>query len=71
MPLSDQTLLDYIAAHPGAGRNEIRRNVALGASETTVWRHLKALVESDKLEVSGKGRHTSYNLAGAAVVRAY
>jgi Fic family protein len=71
MPLSDQALLDYIAAHPGAGRDEIRRHVAPEASPPTVWRHLRALVDSNQLEVSGKGRRTGYTLAGASVVRAH
>ena len=71
MPLSEQTLLDYIAAHPGAGRNEIRRQAAPDAGETTVWRALKRLVEAGRLEVTGRGRATGYSLAGAAVVRAH
>lgn len=71
MALTDQDLLDYIAAHPGAGRNDIRRHAAPDASETTVWRALKKLVDSGRLEVSGKGRATGYTLAGAAVVRAH
>jgi len=68
---SDQAILDYIAAHPGARREDIRRQAAPDASETTVWRVLKRLVEEGKLEVSGKGRATGYSLAGAAVVRAH
>lgn len=71
MALSEQALLDYIAAHPGAGRDEIRKNVAPDAGETTVWRALKALVEAGRLEVAGRGRATGYTLAGAAVVRAH
>lgn len=71
MALSEHALLDYIAAHPGAGRDEIRRNVAPDAGETTVWRALKALVEAGRLEVTGRGRATGYALAGAAVVRAH
>lgn len=71
MALTDQALLDYIAAHPGAGREDIRRHVAPEVSPPTIWRALKRLVDEDKLEVSGKGRATGYSLAGAAVVRAY
>ena len=71
MTLSDQAILDYIAAHPGARREDIRRQAAPDASETTVWRVLKRLVEEGKLEVSGKGRATGYSLARAAVVRAH
>ena len=71
MALSNQRILDYIAAHPGAGREEIRRHTAPNASSPTVWRALKRLVEENKLEVSGKGRATGYSLAGAAVVRAH
>jgi Fic family protein len=71
MALSEQALLDYIAAHPGAARAEIRKNVASEAGETTVWRALKALVDAGKLEVTGRGRATGYTLAGAAVVRAH
>jgi hypothetical protein len=71
MALSDQAILDYIAAHPGAGREGIRRHAAPEASETTVWRALKRLVDENRLEVSGRGRATGYSLAGAAVVRAH
>jgi Fic family protein len=71
MPLSEQALLDCIAAHPGAGRDEIRRLAAPESSETTVWRALKRLVEAGRLEVTGRGRATGYTLAGAAVVRAH
>lgn len=71
MILSGQVILDYIAAHPGARRDEIRRNVAPDVSETTIWRVLKRLVDENKLQVAGKGRATGYTLAGAAVVRAH
>ena len=71
MALSDQNILDYVAAHPGAGREDIRRHTAPDASSPTVWRALKRLVEENKLEVSGKGRATGYSLAGAAAVRAH
>jgi len=71
MTLSTQVILDYIAAHPGARREDIRRQVVPEVSETTVWRALKRLVDEGKLEVSGKGRATGYSLAGPAVVRAH
>ncbi|MBI5602201.1 MAG: hypothetical protein HY879_02500 [Deltaproteobacteria bacterium] len=69
--ISNQAILDYIAAHPGARREDIRRQVAPDTSETTVWRSLKRLVDEGKLEISGKGPATGYSLAGAAVVRAH
>ena len=65
MPLSEQAILDYISAHPGAKREDVRRNVASGASSPTVWRALKRLVDEGRLEVSGKARATGYSLAGA------
>jgi len=71
MTLSNQTILDYIEAHPGARRENIRRHIVPEVSETTVWRALKLLVDKGKLEVSGKGPATGYSLAGAAVVRAH
>ncbi len=71
MKRSDQAILNYIAAHPGAGREEIRRHVARNVSETTVWRALKRLVDEGRLEVSGKGPATGYSLAGADVVRSH
>lgn len=71
MPVLEQVILDYIAAHPGARRKEIRRNVAPDVSETTIWRVLKKLVDENRLQVAGKGRATGYSLAGAAVVRAH
>ena len=71
MTLSNQTILDYIATHPGARREDIRRQVVPEVSETTVWRALKRLVDKGKLEVSGKGPATGYSIAGAAVVRAH
>ena len=71
MALSGKEILDYIAAHPGARREEIRRHTAPDASSPTVWRALKRLVQENKLEVTGKGRATGYSLAGAAVVRAH
>ncbi len=71
MALTDQAILDYIAANPGAGREDIRRHAARDVSDTTVWRALKRLVGENRLAVTGKGRATRYSLAGAAVVRAY
>jgi len=71
MPLTDQAILDYIADHPGAGREDVRRHVAPDVSPPTVWRALKRLVDDGRLEVSGKARATGYSLAGAAVVRAH
>ena len=71
MALSDQSILDYIAANPAAGREDIRRHAARDVSETTVWRALKRLVDENRLAVTGKGRATRYSLAGAAVVLAY
>lgn len=71
MPLTDQAILDHIAAHPGAGREDIRRHVAPDVSAPTIWRALRRLVDEGKLEVAGKGRATGYSLAGAAVVRTH
>lgn len=71
MALSDQDILDYIAAHPGAGREAIRRGVAPQSSDTTLWRALKRLADGGRLEVSGRGRATVYTIAGSAVVRAH
>ena len=71
MAVSDRDVLDYIAAHPGARRDDIRRNTAPNASSPTIWRALKRLVDENKLEVFGRGRATGYSLAGAAVVRAH
>ena len=71
MAFSDQDILNFTAANPGAGRDAIRKGVARDVSETTVWRALKRLVDEGRLEVSGKGRATGYQIAGSAVVRAY
>jgi len=71
MPISDQAILDYVAAHPGARREEIRRHVATDASSATVWRALKRLLEENKLETSGRGPATAYTLAAAGVIRAH
>ena len=69
MSLSDQAILDYIAEYPGAGREDIRRNIAPDASNPTIWRALKKLVDENKLEIAGKARATGYYLAGSAVIR--
>ena len=71
MPLSDQALLDYIAAHPQAGRAQIRNGVAPHASTTTLWRALSRLIAEGKLEQTGKGRSTGYVIAGSGVVTAW
>ena len=71
MPSIDQAILDYIAAHPYAGREDIRRNVAPDVSPPTVWRALRRLIEEGRVEVSGKARATRYGLAGSAAVRAH
>ena len=71
MAFSDQDILNFMAANPGAGRDAIRKGVAREVSETTVWRAMKRLVDEGRLEVSGKGRATGYQIAGAAVVRAH
>ena len=63
--------MGFVADHPGAGRNAIRRGAVPGVSETTVWRALAGLVDEGRLRVSGKGRGTGYSLAGASVVRAH
>ncbi|WP_299969731.1 Fic family protein [uncultured Roseobacter sp.] len=66
-----QDILDFVSGNPRAGRDAIRKGAAKDVSETTVWRALKRLVEEGRLEVSGKGRATGYQLAGSAVVRAH
>ena len=71
MPLSDQAILDYLAAHSSAGREDLRRNIAPNVSPPTVWRTLRKLVDEGRLVVSGKGRATRYGLAGAAIIRAH
>ena len=67
----DQDILTFIADNPGAGRDAIHRGAAREVSETTVWRVLKRLLEKGRLEVSGKGRATGYQIAGSAVVRSH
>ena len=71
MPLDDQAILDYIANHPNAGRGSIRRQIAPEASNQTIWRALKRLVEDGRLETAGQGRATGYILAGPPVVRSH
>lgn len=69
MAIANQALLDYIGAHSGVSREDIRKQVAPAASQATVWRALKRLADEGELEVSGKGRATRYSLAGATEVR--
>ena len=69
MAIAEQALLDYIGAHSGVSREDIRKQVAPTASQATVWRALKRLAHEGKVEASGKGRATRYRLAGAAAVR--
>jgi hypothetical protein len=71
MPITAQAILDYIAANPGAGREDIRKAVAPETSGPTMWRALKRLTDEGKLSTSGKGRATGYTIAGSAKVRAY
>ena len=71
MPVSGQSILDFIATHPGAGREQIRKGAAPNVSETTIWRALRRLVDEGKLELSGRGRASAYTIAGSAVVRAH
>jgi hypothetical protein len=71
MPVSTQSILDYLAAHPGVRRDDIRRHAAPDASNTTVWRTLRRLIEENRVEASGKGTATIYTLAGAGAVRAH
>ena len=71
MRIAEQAILDYLAAHPGSGREAIRKGVAPQASEASVWRALKRLTEAGKLSVTGKARATGYTVAGSALVRAY
>lgn len=71
MLVGNQAILDYIATHPGCGREEIRRHVTADASATTVWRVLKRLIEEGRLEASGRARATSYALAGPEAVRTH
>jgi hypothetical protein len=71
MLVTDQTILNYIAVHPGVGREDIRKEVAPDVSETTMWRTLKRLSDEGKLTVTGKARATGYTIAGSAVVHAY
>ena len=67
----EQDILTYIAANPESGRDAIRRGAAPEAGYTTIWRALTRLVETGKLEVSGRGRATKYIIAGSGVIRAH
>jgi hypothetical protein len=49
MSLNDQDILDYIAGHPGAGREDIRLHVVPEVSGPTIWRALKRLVDEGRL----------------------
>ena len=69
MAIAEQALLDYIGAHSGVSREDIRKQVAPTAGQATVWRALKRLADEGKVESSGKGRATRYSLAGATAVR--
>ena len=71
MPLSDQALIDYIAAHPHARRAQIRNGVAPHASTATLWRALSRLQSEGKLEQTGRGRSTGYVIARSGVVTAW
>ncbi len=71
MKLTDQNIIDYIAAHARARRRDIRNHVAPDSSSVTIWRVLKRLVNEGKLEVSGKGPATVYSLSGSLAVRSH
>lgn len=71
MAALDQDILNYVALNPMSGRDAIRRGAAPQAGDTTIWRALTRLVETGKLEVSGRGRATRYTVSGSAVVRAH
>ena len=71
MSLSNQALLDYIAAHPQARRAQIRTGVAPHASTATLWRALSRLIAEGKLEQTGRGRSTGYVIAGSGVITAW
>ena len=71
MSVSDKALLDYVAAHPQARREEIRSGVAPHASTATLWRALSRLVAEGKLEQTGRGRATGYVIAGSGVIVAW
>ena len=69
MEHSDQDVLRLVAENPGIGRRAILNGLGRGVSETTVWRILRRLLDEGRIEVSGKGRATTYKIAGSAVVR--
>lgn len=71
MPISDDEILAFLKQNKTARRDEIRRGLDQTSGESTVWRHLKGLLEAKKIEVEGRGPATRYRLAGAASVRAY
>jgi len=71
MLVSDQTILDFIAEHPGSRRAEIQGGITEDVSTPTISRVLKRLVEQGRLEVSGKARATRYAVAGTDAVRSH
>ena len=71
MVLSHEAVLEFVRAHPDVRRGEIRAGVAPHRSEATVWRTLKALVESGALSMAGRGRATRYRLADVMRIRGY
>ena len=70
IPLTGKGILDALAAHPGAGREQVRRGVAPDVSPVTVWRAPDDLSTRAGLRIPA-GRATGYSLAGTAVVRAH
>ena len=71
MAVSEQSIVDFIAAHPKAGREQIRKGAAPDVSDTTIWRALRRLLDEGKLEISGRGRASRYTIAGSTVVRTH
>lgn len=71
MSLTEQDILEYIAAHPHTHKSDIQHAVAKKISTVTLWRILKKLVDEGKLEVTGKGRATNYTLAGSGIIHAH
>ena len=71
MVLSDQSIIDYIATHPGAKRAQIHKEVASDTNTTTLWRAFSRLVAEGKLQQTGRGRATGYVVAGSEVITAY
>jgi len=67
----EQDILGFITEHPLSGRDAIRSGAMQEASPATINRALRRLVETGRLEVSGRGRGTKYTIAGSAVVIAH